>query len=77
MKWQLLHKACWSGDCREVERLLDAGADPNQVAPTNWRQTPLGRTLEFRITHPKHAGHAEVVRALLKGGAAIKALERA
>jgi ankyrin repeat protein len=69
MKWQLLHKACWSGDCQEVKRLLDSGADPNRVAPTNWRQTPLGRTLEFRITHPKHAGHVEVVRALLNGGA--------
>ena len=50
MKWQLLHKACWDGDAREVTRLLDAGANPNQVAPTSWRQTPLGRTLEYRIT---------------------------
>jgi ankyrin repeat protein len=69
MKWQLLHKACWAGDATEVTRLLDAGADPNQVAPTNWRQTPLGRTLEFRITSPKHAGHVETVRILLQRGA--------
>lgn len=69
MKWQLLHKACWAGDAGEVERLLDAGADPNQVAPTNWRQTPLGRTLEFRITSPKHAGHVETVRVLIRRGA--------
>lgn len=69
MKWQLLHNACGAGDAREVARLLDAGADPNQVAPTDWRQTPLGRTLEFRITSPKHAGHVEAVRVLLRGGA--------
>ena len=69
MKWQLLHKACWVGDAREVTRLLDAGADPNQVAPTSWRQTPLGRTLEFRITSPKHAGHVETVRVLIQRGA--------
>ena len=69
MKWQLLHKACWAGDAAEVARLLDAGADPNRVAPTNWRQTPLGRTLEFRITSPRHAGHVETVRILLQRGA--------
>lgn len=69
MKWQLLHKACWAGDAVEVAGLLDAGADPNQVAPTNWRQTPLGRTLEFRITSPRHRGHVETVRVLLKRGA--------
>jgi ankyrin repeat protein len=69
MKWQLLHKACWTGDAIEVARLLDAGADPNQVAPTNWRQTPLGRTLEFRITSPRHAGHVETVHVLLQRGA--------
>lgn len=69
MKWQLLHNACWAGDSREVARLLDAGADPNQIAPTDWRQTPLGRTLEFRITSPKHAGHVETVRVLLRRGA--------
>jgi ankyrin repeat protein len=69
MKWQLLHKACWQGDDREVSRLLDCGADPNQVAPTTWRQTPLGRTLEFRVTTPRHSGHVETVRVLLERGA--------
>jgi ankyrin repeat protein len=69
MKWQLLHKACWEGDPEEVERLLKAGADPNQIAPTDWRQAPLGRTLEFRITSPRHAGHVETVRILLQYGA--------
>jgi ankyrin repeat protein len=69
MKWQLLHKACWEGDSDEVARLLDAGADPNQIAPTDWRQSPLGRTLEFRITSPRHEGHVETVRVLLQKGA--------
>lgn len=66
MKWQLLHKACWAGDAEEVARLLDAGANPIQVAPTNWPQTSLGRTLEFRISFPKHAGHVETVRVQLR-----------
>ena len=69
MKWQLLHNACFAGNAPEVDRLLTAGADPNQIAPTTWRQTPLGRTLEFRVTAPKHAGHVETVRALLRHGA--------
>lgn len=69
MNWKLLHDACWAGDPREVAALLEEGADPNRVAPTNWRQTPLGRTLEFRISHPKHAGHVEVVQLLLAHGA--------
>lgn len=69
MKWQLLHKACWEGDSKEVARLLDGGANPNQIAPTNWRQTPLGRTLEFRITSPKHQGHVETVGVLVQKGA--------
>ena len=69
MKWQLLHRACFEGDAAEVARLLDAGANPNQVAPTNWRQTPLGRTLEFRVTQPKHSGHTDVVKILLTKGA--------
>ena len=69
MKWQSLHKACWAGDFQEVERLLAAGADPNRIAPTTWRQSPLGRTLEFRITCPRHEGHVKTVRTLLKAGA--------
>jgi len=69
VKWQLLHKACWAGDAKEVARLLAAGADPNGVAPTIWRQTPLGRTLEFRLTAPRHSGHVETVRLLLQRGA--------
>ena len=69
MDWRLLHNACWEGDARQVQVLLEAGADPNRIAPTNWRQAPLHRTLEFRITHPKHDGHVAVVKLLLKGGA--------
>jgi ankyrin repeat protein len=63
------HKACWEGDADKVARLLDAGADPNQIAPTGWRQSPLGRTLEFRITSPRHEGHVQTVRILLEKGA--------
>ena len=55
--------------CGRSRAAARSGADPNQVAPTGWRQTPLGRTLEFRLTHPKHAGHWAVVRVLLEGGA--------
>lgn len=69
VKWQLLHKACWEGDSDKVSRLLEAGADPNQIAPTDWRQSPLGRTLEFRISFPRHQGHVETVRILLRNGA--------
>ena len=34
MKWQAIHKASWAGDHQEVERLLNAGANLNKVAPT-------------------------------------------
>src|SRR5947209_7711317 len=69
MDWRSLHKACWEGDAAVVDLLLKAGADPNRIAPTNWRQGPLHRTLEFRITQRKHPGHVEVVRLLLAAGA--------
>jgi ankyrin repeat protein len=69
MDWRLLHHACWAGDAPEVRRLLAEGADPNRQAPTNWRQRPLHRTLEFRRTEPKHEGHSRVVEILLEAGA--------
>lgn len=69
MDWRLLHNACADGDARTVAILLHAGADPNRIAPTTWWQAPLHRALEFRITHPKHEGHTEVVRLLLGAGA--------
>lgn len=69
MDWRRLHHACWAGDAPLVAELIAQGADVNQTAPTNWRQRPLHRTLEFRITEPKHAGHREVVRLLLAAGA--------
>jgi ankyrin repeat protein len=69
MDWRPLHHACWAGDVDEVTRLLGEGADPNREAPTNWRQRPLHRTLEFRRTEPKHEGHTRVVDLLLEAGA--------
>lgn len=69
LDWRLLHHACWDGDPEKVAALLAQGADPNLQAPTNWRQRPLHRTLEFRVTEPKHDGHTAVVRLLLEGGA--------
>jgi ankyrin repeat protein len=69
MDWRPLHHACWAGDVDEVTRLIAAGADPNRDAPTNWRQRPLHRTLEFRRTEPKHDGHTRVVDLLLEAGA--------
>lgn len=74
MKWQLLHHACWNGDAEEVRRLLDAGANPNQVAPTNWRQTPLGeiwRGATPLMMATGHAGHFEVADALVAAGADV------
>jgi ankyrin repeat protein len=54
---------------RAVRRLLAAGADPDALAPTVWRQRPLHRTLEFSVAEPRDERHAEIVGLLLDAGA--------
>jgi uncharacterized protein len=54
-----LHGAAWSGDLREVKRLISAGAD------VNWRDS-VGETALFGACA---WGHQDVVRFLLSAGA--------
>ena len=61
-KWTALHEACRWGQLEAVEVLLAAGADPNMPHPQ------LGYSPMFVATFEK--GHTEIVRALLRGGAA-------
>lgn len=69
----LLHEASWKGDLALVERLLRWGADPNlRDDDSRWLfffvtdgVTPLGDAAA--------GGHAEVVRALVRGGADMNA----
>ncbi len=67
--WRPLFDACFAGDHAALSAFLAAGADPNQVARSVWRQRPLHRVCEFRITHPKHAGHDRCIQLLLAAGA--------
>lgn len=57
----MLVAAARAGDDREVNRLLDAGADPNATDGD-------GRTA---VTHAAYGGHATVVRALVDAGADV------
>ncbi|MCC6537003.1 MAG: ankyrin repeat domain-containing protein [Bryobacterales bacterium] len=67
--WRPLFDACFAGDHTTLAAFLAAGADPNQVARSVWKQRPLHRVCEFRITHPKHAGHDKCIELLLGAGA--------
>ncbi|HEY4363366.1 MAG TPA: ankyrin repeat domain-containing protein [Bryobacteraceae bacterium] len=67
--WKPLFDACFAGDDEQLRVLLKAGADPNQVAPSEWRQRPLHRVCEYRISAPKHAGHDRCIDLLLTAGA--------
>ena len=67
--WQVLMNACYGGHDEVVAFLIDQGADVNVLAPTAHRYRPLHRTVEFKKTAPKTAGHAETVRLLLAHGA--------
>lgn len=67
--WQVLMNACYQGHSGVVAFLIDKGADVNVLAPNAHRYRPLHRTVEFKKTVPKTAGHAETVRLLLEHGA--------
>ena len=67
--WQVLMNACYGGHAEVVAFLIDQGADVDVLAPTAHRYRPLHRTVEFKKTAPKTAGHAETLRLLLEHGA--------
>ena len=61
--------AAFAGKAAMLQMLLAAGADPNVVAGTGSRHTPLTRLLQHHTTIPKHDGHTETLEALLASGA--------
>lgn len=67
--WKPVMDAAFAGRADLVAILLDAGADPDVVAGTPARHTPLARALQHHTTIPKHAGHDAVVALLLERGA--------
>ena len=67
--WQVLMNACYGGHAEVVAFLIEQRADVNVLAPTAHRYRPLHRTVEFKKTAPKTAGHADTVRLLLAHGA--------
>lgn len=67
--WQVIMNACYGGHDEVVAFLIEQGANVNVLAPTAHRYRPLHRTVEFKKTAPKTAGHAETVRLLLAHGA--------
>lgn len=67
--WQALMNACYGGHAEVAAFLIEKGADVNVLAPTAHRYRPLHRTVEFKKTAPKTAGHARTVRLLLEHGA--------
>lgn len=67
--WQPIMDACFLGQVDALKLLLDCGADPNIKSRNSHHYRPLHRTVEYKKTMPKHAGHFEVVDILLKAGA--------
>ena len=67
--WKPLMDAAFAGRADMIEALLDAGADPNVVAGTPGRHTPLVRALQPHLSIPKHAGHETAIGMLLARGA--------
>lgn len=67
--WQPLMDACYTGQSAVVEYLLEQGADPNVLSKSSHHYRPLHRTVEFKVTMPRGAGHQAVVKALLSHGA--------
>ncbi|MCY3885635.1 MAG: ankyrin repeat domain-containing protein [Gammaproteobacteria bacterium] len=67
--WKPLCDAAFYGNSACIELLVDAGADPNQVAGTASRHTPLTRIAQYHKTIPKHEGHSRSLSLLLDRGA--------
>ena len=67
--WQPMMDACYVGRAEAVALLLDNGADPNVKSKSAHHYRPLHRTVEYKKTAPKHAGHRKVVDLLLDAGA--------
>lgn len=67
--WKPLCDAAFYGNAECIGLLLDAGADPNQVAGTASRHTPLTRISQYHKTIPKHQGHSSSLSLLLERGA--------
>lgn len=67
--WKPLCDAAFYGNTECIGILLDAGADPNQVAGTASRHTPLTRIAQYHKTIPKHEGHSKSLSLLLNRGA--------
>lgn len=63
--------AALHGRAAAVRLLLEAGADPNAVAPSHERYRPLHRAIEHRAV-PKNPGHVEVITQLIAAGADIE-----
>ena len=67
--WKPVMDAAFAGRADMIEALLDAGADPNAIAGSSSRHTPLVRAIQPHASIPKHAGHVAAVDLLLARGA--------
>ena len=67
--WKPIMDAAFAGRAEAARALLAAGADPNVVAGTGGRHTPLTRLAQHHVTIPKHAGHTQTLQVLLDNGA--------
>ena len=67
--WKPIVDAAFGGRPQMLQALLDAGADPNIVAGSGSRHTPLTRVTEQHATIAKHDGHLAALKTLLAAGA--------
>jgi uncharacterized protein len=67
--WKPVMDAALAGRADMIEVLIGAGANPNVVAGTPGRHTPLIRALQHHETIAKGEPHARVVELLLQHGA--------